>query len=90
MKLADREDKASWGLFLLCFMVYVFISMSKSAYSASMAAIIADGVFEKSYAGLINSGFYLLYGGAQLLCGKLMDKSSIFYTNSVDCFGCSF
>jgi len=87
MKFADKEDKASWGLFLLCFMVYVFISMSKSAYSASMVAIISDGVFSKSYAGIINSAFYLLYGGAQLLCGKLIDKTSPTKLMAISLFG---
>lgn len=76
MKIVDNEDRASWGLFFLCFFVYVVISMAKSAYSASMAAIISEGFFTKSYAGIINSAFYLFYGGAQLLGGKVMDKSS--------------
>lgn len=75
MRYIDKEDRASWGLFWLCFLVYVVVSMSKSAYSASMAAIISDGLFTKSMAGIINSGFYLLYGGAQLLCGKFIDKT---------------
>lgn len=72
----DKEDRASWILFLSCFVVYVIISMTKSAYSAAMAAIISEGLFTKSQAGFINSGFYLLYGTAQLLGVRLVDRVS--------------
>lgn len=65
--------KASWTLFWLCWICYAIISMTRNAYSASIAAIIDEGIFTKSQAGLINSGFYLLYGAAQLFCGKLLD-----------------
>lgn len=72
----DKEDRASWTLFIVCFIVYTIISMTKNAYSASIAAIIDEGIFNKSQAGIINSGFYLFYGGAQLLGVKLVDKTS--------------
>ncbi len=48
--------------------------MTRNAYSASIASIVDEGIFTKSEAGLINSGFYLLYGLAQLFCGRLLDK----------------
>ncbi len=76
MKVRDKEDKASWGLFWFCFIIYAIVSMSKSVFSASIASIISEGYFEKSQAGIINSGFYLLYGGAQLLGGRFLDKAS--------------
>lgn len=72
----DKEDKASWTLFLSCFIVYVLISMTKNAYSAAMAAILSEGLFTKSQAGFINSGFYLMYGLAQLLGVRLVDRVS--------------
>ena len=48
--------------------------MTKSAYSASIASIIAEGLFDKSQAGIINASFYLFYGTAQLVGVTLVDK----------------
>ncbi len=72
----SKEEKASWGLFITVFIVYAVISMVKSAYSASIAPIIAEGMFDKSRAGIINGGFYLFYGLAQLVGVKFVDKIS--------------
>lgn len=73
---SSKAERASWMLFFACWIAYAIISMSKSAYSAAIAPIVQSGVMEKSQAGLINSGFYLLYGMAQLLGAKLVDKVS--------------
>jgi len=74
--LSDRKrvKKYGWVLFWICWTAYAIASMSKSAYSASMASMIAEGMFTKAYSGIINSGFYLFYGAAQLLGGKLIDR----------------
>ncbi len=69
-----NEEKASWLIFIVTFIVYAVISMVKSAYAASMASIIGEGIFDKSQAGIVNAGFYLFYGGAQLLGVKIVDK----------------
>lgn len=83
----DKEDKASWSLFWICFIVYVVISMAKSVYSASIASIVSDGIFEKAQAGIISSAFYLLYGGCQLFCGKFIDRTSPVKLLSVSILG---
>lgn len=76
MRNMSKEKKASIILFLACWVVYAVVSMTKSAYSTSIASILQEGLFEKSEAGLISAGFYLFYGSAQLLCLKLIDKIS--------------
>ena len=68
--------KTSWSIFIISFIIYAVISMTKSAYSASMASIIGEGIFETSSAGIINTGFYIFYGGGQLLGVGLVDKVS--------------
>lgn len=76
MQKLSKEAKASWCLFVICWVVYAVISMTKSAFSASIASIIQEGLFNKADAGLVNAGFYLFYGGAQLVFFKILDKIS--------------
>lgn len=74
MHSMSKEKKASLILFLACWIVYAVVSMTKSAYSTAIASILQEGLFTKSEAGLISAGFYLFYGGAQLLFLKAIDK----------------
>ncbi len=76
MKLKQITDtkRASLILFIASWIIYAIVSMTKSAYSASIASIIAEGVFDKSQAGIINASFYFFYGTAQLVGAKLVDK----------------
>ena len=76
MKLKQITDtkRASLILFIASWIIYAVVSMTKSAYSASIASIISEGVFNKSQAGVINASFYFFYGTAQLVGAKLVDK----------------
>lgn len=71
-----KEEKASFTLFAACWLVYAIICMTKNAYSASIASIVGEGLFSKSEAGLINSGYYVFYGAAQLFLVGIVDKIS--------------
>ena len=71
-----QEEKASIVLFLACWLVYAIISMTKNAFGASIASIVGEGVFTRTQAGTINAGYYIFYGGAQLLLMKFVDKIS--------------
>ena len=71
-----KEERASWILFICAWLVYAMISMVKNVYASAIASITAEGLFDKSMAGVINAGFYLFYGGAQLLGLKYIDKAS--------------
>ena len=74
--LQTKEQKASRALFVMCWLVYAIVCMTKNAYSASIAPIVTEGLFTKSHAGIINSGYYVFYGLAQLVLVKLVDKIS--------------
>lgn len=71
-----EDEKTSWLAFFACFIAYVVICMTKNTYSSAIAAIVQEGLFTKSRAGLINASFYLVYGSAQFLGGYLADKFS--------------
>ena len=77
MKTAlSTEQKMSRTLFVVCWIVYAIVSMTKNAYGASMASIIGEGYLTKSLAGTINASYYIFYGTAQLLLVKLVDRVS--------------
>ncbi|MBO5452356.1 MAG: MFS transporter [Clostridia bacterium] len=76
MKNQSSVVKSSITMLWLCFFVYAILSMMKTAFSSSMAAIIHDGIFTNSEAGIINACFYFLYGLAQLFGAKMIDKTS--------------
>ncbi len=77
MKSAQtKEQKASRTLFLVCWLVYAIICMTKNAFGASMVSIIGEGFLTKSLAGTINASYYVFYGLAQLVLVKLVDRVS--------------
>lgn len=71
-----NEEKSSKIIFAAVWIAYAILAMVRSCYSSAIAPIIADGLLDKSQSGIINAGFYLFYGGAQLLGAKLLDKVS--------------
>jgi len=75
-KLRFGREQASALLFVACWAAYAVICLSKNAYSASIASIVQEGIFSKSKAGLINSAYWAVYGLAQLLGVKIIDRIS--------------
>ena len=86
MKIKSKEN-ASIILFILCWVVYSIISMTKTAFSSSISSIVADGILTNSDAGIISAAYYIFYGGAQLLLVKLVDKVSPFKFISISLLG---
>lgn len=73
-----EDEKTSWLAFWTCFIAYTSICMSNNTYSAAIAAIVQEGIFSKTNAGVINSCFFLFYGSTQFLGGYLADRVSPF------------
>jgi len=86
LKIKSKEN-ASIILFILCWVVYSIISMTKTAFSSSISSIVADGILTNSDAGIISAAYYIFYGGAQLLLVKLVDKVSPFKFISISLLG---
>lgn len=70
------DTKRSIALFLLVFISYALIYMTKNCYSAAMASIVANGIMTKSETGLIAAVFYLMYAPFQIIGGVAADKHS--------------
>lgn len=78
MNICLEDEKTSWLTFWTCFITYAVITMTKNTYSAAIAAIVSEGLFSKSAAGLINACFYLVYGISQFFGGWLAERISPF------------
>lgn len=68
------DKKKSACLFLLVFISYALIYMTKNCYSAAMASIVSEGIMSKSETGLIAAMFYLVYAPFQIIGGIAADK----------------
>ena len=71
-------EKTSIIIFLMCFISYMIIGMTRNTYSAAIATLTSEGILSKPDAGSINFGFYLVYGIAQVFGGVLADRISPF------------
>jgi len=70
------NHKKSATLFLLVFVAYALIYMTKNCYSAAMASIVDAGIMTKSQTGLIAAAFYLVYAPFQVVGGIAADRYS--------------
>lgn len=63
-------------LFVSCFLAYSTAYLCRINYTAALTAIVADGVFSKSHAGLIGTVYFFCYGAGQVFSGILGDRVS--------------
>lgn len=76
VRKALKSSKKSIYLFVLIFVVYALIYMTKNCYSAAMASIVSQGIMTKSQTGLIAAVFYLVYAPFQIVGGIAADRYS--------------
>jgi len=69
-----ENKKESRVFFWFIWVMYALVYMTKSCYSAAMAAIVSEGVLTKSQTGFITAAFYVIYGPLQILGGIVADK----------------
>ena len=70
------DKRKSVYLFILVFVTYALIYMTKNCFSAAMASIVEAGVMTKSETGLIASMFYVFYAPFQIIGGIYVDRYS--------------
>lgn len=74
----NREKILSAGtlLFIACWAAYCASYLGRINYTAALTAIVADGVFSKSHAGLIGTVYFFCYAAGQIFSGILGDRVS--------------
>ncbi len=63
-------------LFWLCWIAYMISCMGRFNYAAAMAELITSEGFRKSFAGLIGTALFAVYGACQIVTGMLGDRIS--------------
>lgn len=71
-----KNERLSILLFVLMFLMYAVVYMTKSMFSSAMAVIVEEGFMTKSQTGLINAMFWLVYAIFQVFGGFAVDKYS--------------
>ena len=69
-----ENRKISKQFYLIIWIEYALIYMTKNCFSAAMASIVHDGILTKSQTGLINAMFFVFYGPLQILGGLVADR----------------
>ena len=69
-----ENRKISRQFYLVLWIEYALIYMTKNCFNAAMASIVYEGVLTKSQTGLICAVFYVFYGPLQIVGGILADK----------------
>lgn len=69
-----ENHKISKQFYLIIWIEYAMIYMTRNCFSAAMASIVNEGVMTKSQTGFINAMFYLFYGPLQIVGGLLADR----------------
>lgn len=77
MKERYLQGKQScFFLFLLCFIMYSLVYMSKNLFSAAMASIVEAGVMTKGQTGAISAAYWIAYTPFQVIGGFAADRYS--------------
>lgn len=61
-------------LFLLCFVMYMIVYMTKNMFTSAMATIVEEGVMTKTQTGAISAAFWVAYAFFQVVGGFAADK----------------
>ena len=81
------------SLFLYCFLAYTCSYLGRKNLSACIPAMIAEGIFDKSFAGYITTAYMLCYGFGQMISGLAASRVKPKYLIGLGLFGagiCNF
>lgn len=69
-----ENRRISKQFYLIIWVEYALIYMTKNCFSAAMASIVYEQVLTKSQTGLINALFFVFYGPLQIVGGMVADR----------------
>lgn len=92
-----KDIKRSRLIVIALWLVYASAYFCRTCYSAAIASIVTDGIFDKSQIGLVGTAFFICYGAGQIVSGIAGDKVNPFamvllgaFGSSVCCFSMAF
>ena len=69
-----KSRSFKFWIIAICSLVYFASYFARKDFAAAMAGMLADGVIERSVAGLVGTVLFAFYGVGQLISGYLGDK----------------
>ncbi len=69
-----ENPRISKQFYLILWIEYALIYMTKNCFNAAMADIVYEGVLTKTQTGLISAVFYIFYGPLQIVGGMMADR----------------
>ncbi len=82
-----RISRGADQLFLYCFLAYTCSYLGRKNFSACIPAMMADGLFDKTFAGVITTAYMLTYGVGQMVSGLLATRTKPKYLIGIGLFG---
>ncbi|MDD6276091.1 MAG: MFS transporter [Clostridia bacterium] len=73
-----NDEKKSKLIVISLWLVYASAYFARTCYSASIASIVSDGMFQKGEIGLVGTAFFVCYGAGQIVNGIVGDKVNPF------------
>jgi len=67
-------EKSAKKLTMLCWFSYMINYLARYGFSTSMSEMVADGIFDITFAGAVGTAFLAAYGTGQLVNGLIGDK----------------
>ncbi len=75
------------SLFLLCFLSYTCSYLGRKNLSACLPAMMAEGLFDKTFGGYITTAYMLCYGVGQMVSGLAAARIKPKYLIGIGLFG---
>ena len=69
-----ENKRLSREFYWVLWIMYAFVYMTKSCFTAAMASMIAEGIITKTQSGTITAAFYIIYGPLQIVGGLMADR----------------
>lgn len=78
MRYSIASVKKSRLVVIVLWLIYASAYFGRTCYSAAIASIVSNGIYDKSDIGIVGTAFFICYGAGQIVNGILGDRINPF------------
>ncbi len=78
MKYSIKSITKSRAVIIVLWLVYASAYFGRTCYSAAIASIVGNGIYDKADIGIVGTAFFVCYGAGQIINGILGDRVNPF------------